>query len=262
MKRTLQLLVVGAALSAPVVLAQESTQEFLREMEINNRAAQIEMEQSRLRWEQMEAESTRRNAELEQLRLETDRLRLWNESQDATNQAREFAEHAEQAAQQQAEAAKQAEEAADELREEIEQSGVRSRNYIYLAVFTMSVGGLVWHIIRRSRNEEPMKENQKLGIAVIVVSLLAMVLSVMISDGWAYKFDFLQNLMTTLRIKLFVEDDCTEAAWHQCSYLVDFPTKYATIAWLCSAAYGFTTYLGITPSPKVVRKYFETESRT
>lgn len=262
MKRSFQLLAVAAALSVPDALAQKSAQEILREMEASNRTAQIEMEQSRLRWQLMEAESARRNAELERLRLETDRLRLWNESQDASNRAREISERAEQAAQQQAEAAKQAEEAAEELREEMEQSAVRTRNYTYLAVFILSVAGFVWQIVRRSKSEEPMKENQKFGIAVVIASLLALVLSVMISDGWAYRFDFLQNLMTSLRIKLFAEDNCTESTWRQCTYLVDLPTKYATIVWLCSAAYGFTTYLGITPSPKVVRKYFETEKQT
>lgn len=257
MKRMLQLLAVVTVCSSSVASAQKSTQEVLREMEANNRAAQIEIDQSRLRWQQMEAETARRNLELERLRLETDRLRLWNESQDASERAREIAERAEQAAQEQAEATRKAEEAAEELRDEMERAAVRTRNYIYLAVFVLSVAGLIWYVVRRSRNEEPMNENQKFGIAAVVCSILALLLTVMVSDDWVYRFDFLQNLMTSLRIKLFAENDCTGA---YCSYAIDFPTKYAVLVCLCSAAYGFTTYLGITPLPKMLRKHSEDEN--
>lgn len=257
MKRLLQLFAVVAVCSSSAGLAQKSTNEIVREMELSNRAAQIEVEQARLRWQQMEAETARRNSELERLRLETDRLRLWNESQDASNRAREIAERAEKAALEQAEAVKKAEEAAEELRDEIDQAAVRTRNYIYLAVFTLSVAGLVWHIVRRSRNEESMKENQKFGIVIVVCSILALVLAVMVSDGWVYRFDLLQNLLTSLRIKLLAEDDCTGA---YCTYAIDFPTKFGVLACLCGAAYGFTTYLGITTLPKMLRKDAEKEN--
>ena len=251
MKKLLQLFAVAAALSSSAAFAQKSTQEILREMEASNRAAQIEIEHSRLRWQQLEADTARRSAELERLRLDTDRLRLLNESQDASNRAREIAERAEHAALEQAEAAKKAEEAAEELRDEMEQAVVRTRNYIYLAVFTLSVAGFAFYTVHRSRSEEPMKENQKLGIVIVVCSILAMLLAVMVSDDWVYRFDFLHNLMTSLRIKLFAEYGCTVLCT---SYAIDFPTKYAVLACLCSAAYGFTTYLGITSLPKVLRK--------
>ena len=251
MKRLLQLLALAAAFCSPGALAQKSTQDIFREMEASNRAAQIEMEQSRLRWQQIEADTARRSAELERLRLETDRLRAWNESQDASDRARAIAERAEQAATKQAEAAKKAEEAAEDLRDELEQAAVRARNYFYLGVITLSVAGFAYYTANRSRSEESMKENQKFGVVIVVCSILAMLLAVMVSDDWVYRFDFLHNLMTSLRIKLFAANGCTVLCD---SYAVDFPTKYAVMACLCAAAYGFTTYLGITSLPKVLRK--------
>ena len=158
MKRLFHLLVVITVCCSSAALAQKSTQEILLELEASNRAAQIEMEQSRIRWKQIEAES--------------DGLRQSKELENMSNLATEIAERANQSAQDQAEAAKKTEEAVEELRDEMEQSAVKTSNNIYLAVFLLSIGGFVWYIVRRSRNEELMKENQKFGITVVVCSLL------------------------------------------------------------------------------------------
>lgn len=232
---------------AASAFAQKSTQETMREFEASNRAIQLQLEQSRLSLQRMQAETERRDFEMERLRFETEQLRTRNQVQDVANRALEQSERAERAAMEQAEAAKKAEEAAEELRDELELSSVRTKNNVYLGVFVLSIIGLLWYFVRESRNEEIMKESQKVGIATVICSILALIMAVMISDGWT-RYDLLQNLMTSLNIRLFAENGCTVL----CSdYAVDFPTKYAVLACLCSAAYGFTTFLGITPVPRV-----------
>ncbi|MBW7831838.1 MAG: hypothetical protein H3C29_01345 [Simplicispira suum] len=247
MNRIFQLLLVATVICmSTTAIAQKSTQELLREIESSNRAAQLEMEQSRLRWQQMEAETARRHAEIDRLRAETDRLRMWNESQEAADRAREIAERAEQAAAEQAEAARMAEEAAEELRDEIEQSAVRTKNNIYLGIMLIFVSGFIAYVIRQSKKEPIMQENQKFGIAAIIGAGLVILLAVVISDDWVYRFDFLQNLMSSLRIKLFVNEE----RWNDITYYIDIPTKYVVLTCICAAAYGLTTYLGITPVPR------------
>lgn len=178
---------------------------------------------------QMEADTAIRYAE-------TDRFLMWYESQKA-------AERVEQAALAQAEATKKAEEAAEELRDEMEQATITTKNNIYLGVLFLFATGFVTYVIRKSKKEEIMQENQKFGIAVIIGSVLVILLAVTISDGWMYKFDFLQNL-TWLRIQLFADNDRYD------TYFIDVPTKYVVLAGICAAAYGLTTYLGITPVPR------------
>lgn len=229
-------------------LAQKSTHELLREIESSNRAAQIEMEQSRLRWQQMEAETAKRHAEIDRLRAETDRLRMWNESQAVAKRAREIAERAERAAAEQADAAKKAEEAAEELRDEMEQSAVRTKNNIYLGVMLIFIAASIAHVIRQSKKEPIMQENQKFGIATIIGAGIAILLAVVISENWVYRFDFLQNLMSSLRIQLF-EGDYNPSTFSN-DYYIDIPTKHVVLVCICAAAYGLTTYLGITPAPR------------
>lgn len=231
-------LVATVTCMSTAAIAQKSTQDLLREIESSNRAMQLETEQSRLRWQQMEVEAALRHAEI-------DRIRMWNESEEAAVRAREIAERAEQAASEQAEASKKAEEAAEELRDEMEQATVRAKNNIYLGGVLIFTAVLVTYIIRKSKREEVMQENQKFGMAAIIGSALVIVLAIMISDDWVYRFDFLQNLMSSLRIKLFADEGKYNA------YFIDVPTKYVVLACICAAAYGLTTYLGITPVPKM-----------
>lgn len=239
------ILVATVVCVSTAAFAQKSTQELLREIETSNRAAQLEMEQSRLRWQKMEADTARRHAEIERLHAETDHFLMWNESQKAADRAREMVDRAEQAVSEQAKASKKAEEAAEELRDEMEQAEVRAKNNIYLVVLFFFTAAFVTYIIRKSKREEIMQERQKFGIVAIVGSALVIILAIMISDDWVYRFDFLQNLMSSLRIKLFADEDKYNA------YFIDVPTKYIVLACICTAAYGLTTYLGITPVPKM-----------
>lgn len=230
--------------TSAAAIAQKSTQELMREIEGGNRAAQLEIEKSQLRWQQMEAEIARRYAEIDRLRAETDQLRMWNESQEAADRAIDIAERAEQVAAEQSEAARRAEEAAEELRDEMEQSAVRTKNNIYLGIMLVFVAGFMATVIRQSKKEPIMQGNQKFGIAAIIGAGLVILLAVVISEDWVYRFDFFQNLMSSLRIKLLADDDRYNA------YHIDIPTKYVVLACICAAAYGLTTYLGITPVPR------------
>jgi hypothetical protein len=151
-------------------------------------------------------------------------------------------------AQQAAASTQKAEEAAEELRDEMEQAAVRTKNNIYLGALIFITAGFVTYIIRKSKKEEVMHESQKFGIATIIGSVLVIVTAVMISDGWVFRVDFLQNIMSSLRIQFF------EDGYNTTTYYVDIPTKYVVLACICAAAYGLTTYLGITPVPKIKDK--------
>ena len=190
---------------------------------------------------QMEAQTARMRAE----QAESDRMidRIMSE-----RAAQEAADIAEQAAAEQAESAKKAEEAAEELRDEMDQAAVRTKNNIYLGALIFITAGLVTYIIRKSKKEEIMHECQKFGIATIIGSILVIVIAVMISDGWVFRVDFLQNIMSLLRIQFFEGD--YNSTTNLRYYYVDIPTKYVVLVCICVAAYGLTTYLGITPVPK------------
>lgn len=105
-----------------------------------------------------------------------------------------------------------------------------------------------------------MDENQKYGIAVIVISFLLLIFALVISDGWVRQLDFLGNLIQFLRIHLIsIETECTSTVSPTVKYfltgpcvdyyyLIDIPTKYVVLAFMSAAAYGLTTYLNITPA--------------
>ena len=191
---------------------------------------------------EMNAEIARRNAEIERSRAETDRLSNWLDAQKTEKRLRGISQSAEQAAYDQTEAAKRAEEATEALRGEIEQSSVRARNYFYLGMLFLLTIGFVAYVVRGSNKEENMREHQKFGVVTIIVSALLTLFALMISDDWVQKFDLLQNVMLSLRIKFF--DYIQE---YNTLYYIDVPTRYVVLALICAAAYGLTTYLGITP---------------
>jgi hypothetical protein len=188
--------------------------------------------------------------ELQRLQMEAETARMIAESDRMTNQimSERAARLAADIAQQAAASTQKAEEAAEELRDEMEQAAVRTKNNIYLGALIFITAGFVTYIIRKSKKEEVMHESQKFGIATIIGSVLVIVTAVMISDGWVFRVDFLQNIMSSLRIQFF------EDGYNTTTYYVDIPTKYVVLACICAAAYGLTTYLGITPVPKIKDK--------
>lgn len=122
---------------------------------------------------------------------------------------------------------------------------MRARNNLYLAgiiaIFTI-LGALAIKLKPRS---PPMKDHEKFGLIIIVGSFLLATFALVISD-WLAGLDFLNNLMLN-RIRLIKSDDFD-------SFLIDIPTKYLLLVCLSLAAYGGTTYLGITPSPRYKEK--------
>ena len=90
-----------------------------------------------------------------------------------------------------------------------------------------------------------MSENQKYGILTMISSFLLVLLALVLSEGWVPQADYLYNILNLLDIRLFLigEPDQRESF-----YLIDVPTKYIMLAFLSLGAYGFTTYLEITPA--------------
>ncbi len=241
--------------SIDTTYAEDSSQDWYKKVEIQNHEFQLQMEKSALELKRMEleqlkmdADSKKRELDSARLNAETEQLIMLNEATAREEELNERMEQAEQALEVQENAAKEAEEAADEMRSQIEQSDVRHKNYFYLGAFVLTISILVFKVVNKSKNEVIMKDHEKYGIVIILSSTLLILFSLMISEHWVARYDFIQNLMTELRISLFAEEkDCK----YLCSYMIDFPTKYAVFLWLTSASYGFTTYLGITPAYKI-----------
>jgi cation transport ATPase len=241
--------------------AEEGTDDLLRRMEIQNRESQQRLEKSRLEWQQLEnewlrsnAELQRGNTELERLRAETERLRMLNEADEVARKQKELADRAEQAAQEQEEAAQEAEEAAqraeeaaEQMRNHILQAKIKHKNQIFLGIVFLTILIFLCSVIKKYRKEGYMKDFEKFGIVTVLASGLLILLVLMISEPWVERFDFIQNLMTVLEVHLFRKD---ELCLYSCEYFISFPAKYAVLALMALAAYGFTTYLGITPHLK------------
>lgn len=238
-------LVVAMAICAQNVVAQNLSQDSLRDLEAINRASQLEMERSQLRWKQQQLES---DLMLERLRADTERLTIQNDARRAQELA---AQEARRRAEEQAAVLQKAEEAAEQIRGEIEQASIRTKNNIYLGVVTFLLVGFSWYVVGRRQREKIMSEFQKFGVLVIVGSLLLMLFAIVLSEGWIASGDVLHNIFTSLRIQLFAEN---ENCRFMCSYAIDLPTKYVVLILICGVAYGFTTYLGITPIPDRVKK--------
>jgi len=99
-----------------------------------------------------------------------------------------------------------------------------------------------------------MDENQKYGVVTMLVSLFFILLALMISNSWSPELGALDNLMNSLRIQLFLQRTISYTFIDELHlldiYLIDVPTKYVVLAFMSTAAYGLTTYLGITPAFK------------
>lgn len=225
--------------------SEESMDDLVRQMEMQNREFQQRIEKSRLEWQQLEIERIRSQAEFQRGNAELERLRMLNEADEATEKQQELTERAEQAAQEQEESAQKAEEAAEEIQTLILQAEIKHKNQIFLSIVFLMVMGILWIVVKKHRKEGFMKDFEKFGVITILASGLLILLVLMISEPWVVRFDFIQNLMTALRIRLF--DDCEGCN----EFLIDIPTKYAVLVLLGLASYGFTTYLGITPPLKI-----------
>lgn len=93
-----------------------------------------------------------------------------------------------------------------------------------------------------------MNESQKYGVSIIIISLLLILLSFVLSDGWEPRLGFVDNLMTRLNVQLILKETTGEGIFKYDVYLIDVYTKYFVLAFVGSASYGLTTYLGISPA--------------
>ncbi len=172
------------------------------------------------------------------------------EKEERENAAKEAEALARQEAEDRArEATEKAEQVAEDLRYEMLRSTIRTKNSIYLGVLLLAIGAFVIYLFTRNNKEKPMDENQKYGVVTMIVSFLLILLALMISEGWKPQFDYLENLMNLLEIKKFWYTTMNPNTYRdEYVYLIDISTKYVVLILLSTAAYGLTTYLGITPA--------------
>jgi len=185
-----------------------------------------------------------------QRRLDQAEFQRQLENEDRENAAREAAEEQARAA------SEQAEQAAADLRNVMNRAAVRMKNNFYLGGLLLLMGGFITYIIRNTNKEEQMDENRKFGVIVMVSSFLLIFLVLMISDDWLPQLDYFENLMNTLQLRLIginIPSDSSPLGFRH-RYLIDIPSKYAVLILLTTAAYGFTSYLGITPAIRFWKK--------
>jgi cation transport ATPase len=240
---TLAFIIAVTACLSSFASAQMSPADAMRDLEDARRKAEYENAQFQSRMQQIQAQTDRTNAEIDRLRADTERMQRNREVEEANNRAREIADRAERAAQAQAEAAQQAK---DEKLDEMEAASAHTRNGMYVLAIAISSLAFFAYIVKAKKlnPEGEMKYNEKFGVVTIIVSALVILFALIISEGWNYKLDFFQSVMFGLSISLFPE----EGHKYPPTYLIDIPTKYVFWVFLCTAAYGLTTYLGITPA--------------
>jgi len=236
-----------------ISIAIDNSIDPFQQLENQNHEYQLRAEKLRLELEKMEVERLKNDAEYERMRAESLRSqaeldRLNAEHERSKSELPSLLEMLEEnrKEREKEEAVQKAQAAKDEIENRLLQSEIRHQNQLFLGVMMFIVTVFLWNVVKTYRREKLMKDFEKFGVITIVVSVLLILLVLMISDQWVANFDFIQNLMTTLRVKLFnTQENCSE--WQDCETLIDFPTKYAVLTFLAFASYGFTTYVGITP---------------
>ena len=194
-----------------------------------------QMAESRLQQQQLDAQtdSLRLQNQIMQLQMQIDRDRPREKSIYeiiGENRAKQAADDA-------------AARAESERVESAAIASARSSNSMYLAVAISLPLLLVFFIVRKSKlNGGSMKYEEKFGVLLMIAAFLLGLLALSISENWTAQFDLLQNLMITLKIRLFHE---TESVYSPA--MIDVDTKHVLLGLLFVAAYGFTTYVGITP---------------
>lgn len=181
------------------------------------------------------------------------------EKEEREKAAKEAAEDARREAEERArEATEQAERAAANIRNEMIRSAVKTKNNLYLGGLLLLIGGFVTFIIKSADKEKSMDENQKYGVIAMISSFILILLVLMISEGWIPQMDYLENLMNNLQIQRI--EIKTQNAYalsgdgFDYSYLINIPSKYVVLILLTTAAYGFTTYIGITQAIRPWKK--------
>jgi hypothetical protein len=202
--------------------------------------------QAKLQQMQHEIEMSRLEAQTDKIRLQTELMRLQMERERAQKPREKslsevIGEYRSQKAAEEAAAQAEAVRA-----ENSDIASARSADMIYLSVAVVLPLAFGFLIARRAKAKGgTMKHEEKFGVLLMIGALLLGLLALSISENWAPRFDALQNLMLTLKIRLFPESSSSYSP-----AMIDIYTKYVLLGLVAVAAYGFTTYLGITPAWK------------
>ncbi len=255
------------AAGAGTCFSQTNANETLRQIDAQRREAELAVERARIRSLEFDADMARMRAETDRINANTERLRAATERMGTELEARAVADRAAQAVARQEKiasaAAKKNEEELDELRDEIARADVRTKNNFYLAGLVAVFIAFGAFVVKIGRRGVSMKNNEKFGLVTVIVSFLLMLLSLVVSDKWVYNQDILSNLMISLKIQLLANVHLFSydpSAYNPSDdFLIDFQTKYLVFVCISLAAYGVTTYLGITPTPwiKTIKKQQE-----
>ena len=233
-------LILLLALVATNVLAQ-----------VSDLSAQQQVEQIRLQLLQNNVELARIQAEAERVLQARERMRA---NAEQVQRIQLLNEQIERRNADVAKVAKKAEEAADDLREEMNLASVRSADTAYMVIAIGLPVLLGIFVAKKTAKEGSMKYEQKFGVVLMVFALLLAILAIAISDGWSHRFDALQNVMLWLHVRFIPEYDSEYAP-----RMIDIPTKYVLTMLAAFFAYGFTTYLGITPAWKRAAKVAQSQ---
>jgi hypothetical protein len=209
-------------------------------------APEQQSNQAHLQQMQHEIEMLRVESQTDRIRLQTELMQLQMD-RDGGKEPRQksaFEVMAEYQAQKAAEEA-----AAQAEAERVETAAIasaHSANLLYLGVAVALPAAFGFLIARRAKAKGGnMKHEEKFGVLLMIGALLMALLALSISENWVPRYDALQNLMLTLKIRLFPDGELSYS-----TAMIDIYTKHVLLGLVTVAAYGFTTYLGITPAWK------------
>lgn len=204
-------------------------------------------EQAKIRQLQHEVDMARIQAQTDSIRVQTELIRLQTE-QYAAERAKQPREPsladilAERRAKEEADEV--AEQAVADRKEDALVDAAKSADTVYLGLALALPLAFGYMITRRAKTAGgTMKHEEKFGVMLMIGALLMGLLALSISENWVPRLDAIQNVMLTLTIRFFPESDSPFA-----SAMIDIHTKYVLWFLVTVAAYGFTTYLGITPA--------------
>jgi hypothetical protein len=232
--------------TAQSTLEHQAEQAHLQQLQHEFQAGQARLQQLQREFEAAQLQSQTEN---KQARPELLRRQMEQQNAEPGHQALEpsFIDQMDAYRDRQA-AAKDAKKAADleaAIREdEVAMAAARSADAIYLALAVALPIASAFLITRRARTAGGMmKYEEKFGVMLMIGSLLLGLLALSISDDCVPRLDAMQNLMLSLKIRLLPNSESV-------GFMVDVYTKHVLLALVATAAYGFTTYLGITPAWK------------
>lgn len=220
----------------PLALAQDVN------INIQQQADRLQLQQL-----QQELETSRMQAQTESMQRNTARMLTEIQQMDSESKQSKpesmFEIMARHNAQREAERKAQEAISIVEENKQIEAAKQADMAYMFVVIAMPLIFG--FYLANKVKKGMLMKHEEKFGVLLIVASALSGIAAIVISDGWVAHMDVLQNLMLTLRFRLLPDGDSIYSP-----ATIDFPTKYVLLFLVTVAAYGFTTYLGITPALK------------